>query len=269
MTSPITPEAAVYDIKSLNSAVVSPDGTSIVYVVGHTDRETGRNAGNIWRCDIDGGNQRQLTHAGDSNGNPAWSPDGKSLAYVAKREGDHPGAIVVLPLAGGESRIVTRHASGPSGIQWSPDGSSIAYVVEVDPVNLEETPKDKNAAPPVIVVDRLDYKLDGRGVFNTKRRQIHIVDVESGDRRRLGDLSVHYGHPMWSPDGKTISANVRPASSSSMSNPARCGRHRHRAATPAAGGCRTDRGFSSSATRRLPRPRIITLWTRPQASPAR
>jgi dipeptidyl aminopeptidase/acylaminoacyl peptidase len=206
MTTSISPESSIYDIKSLNSAVVSPDGTSIVYVVGQVDRKTGFNVGHLWRCDIDGGNQRQITQSGASNGDPVWSPDGSSIAYVSLRDGDHPGAIAVLPLSGGESRIVTRHVATPSSLAWSPDGRSIAYAVEVDPDNLEEKPKDKNAAPAVIVVDRLDYKLDGRGAYNTTRRQVHVVDVESGERRRLTGPDVHHGRPIWSPDGKTIAA---------------------------------------------------------------
>jgi dipeptidyl aminopeptidase/acylaminoacyl peptidase len=204
MSSPITPESAVYDVKSLNSSIVSPDGSSVAYVVSQTDRKTGKGVGHIWLCDIDGGNPRQLTQSGATNGYPAWSPDGASIAYVSQRDGDHPGAIVVLPLSGGESRVITKHASGPSSIAWSPNGTSIAYQVEVDPDNPDETPRAKDEAPPVIVVDRLDYKLDGRGVFNRKRTQVHVVDVESGERRRLSGPEVHHTSPRWSPDGSTI-----------------------------------------------------------------
>lgn len=206
MSQALTPESAVYDIKSLSEAVVSPDGESIAYVVEQTDRTTGKAVGHVWLIDIDGTNQRQLSRSGVTNGSPAWSPDSLSIAYVSRRDGDHPGAIVILPLAGGESRILTRHSAGPSAIAWSPDGKAIAYQVEVDPDNLEETPRASDAPLPVIVVDRLDYKLDGRGIFNRCHTAVHLVDVESGERRRLTDPSINHRVPRWSPDGSAIAA---------------------------------------------------------------
>jgi dipeptidyl aminopeptidase/acylaminoacyl peptidase len=213
MTSPITPEIAVYELTSLTGAKVSPDGTSILYHLAQTDRESGATRSQVWRCSIDGAHPRQISHAGVSNAGAAWSPDGTSIAWVSRRDGDHPGAIVVLPLDGGEARVVTSHASMPSSLRWSPDGRSIAYIVETDPDNPEEKPKDPKAPAPVIVVDRLDYKLDGRGVYNRQRQQCFVVDVETGNRRQLSDPETHAGSPSWSPDGKTLAVTTDLANS--------------------------------------------------------
>lgn len=48
---PITPEAAVYDIKAAGSPRISPDRKRIVYAVGKTDRETGKGISQLWLCD--------------------------------------------------------------------------------------------------------------------------------------------------------------------------------------------------------------------------
>ncbi|HWV35899.1 MAG TPA: hypothetical protein VNZ55_09700, partial [Thermomicrobiales bacterium] len=105
MTVQITPERAIYDLPSLGSPKISPDGTRIAYVRSQVNKETNKNESQIWLCDIDGGNRRRLTWTGPVNANPVWSPDGNRLAYVSKRDGDHPLAICVLDFAGGESRI--------------------------------------------------------------------------------------------------------------------------------------------------------------------
>ena len=198
----------MYDIKSIGSATFSPDGSAILYAISQTDRESGQNVSQVWVCDPDGRNQRQVSQNGKTNAGPVWSPDGPAIAWSSRRDGDHPGAIVVLSLDGGDARIVTSHLNSPSSLAWSPDGKSIAYVVEIDPDNLDEEPPKPGATPPVTVIDRLDYKLDGRGIYNRKRRQIHVVDVETGDRKRLTGLDVTHSVPRWSPDGQTIACIV-------------------------------------------------------------
>lgn len=80
----------------------------------------------------EGGEARQLT-AGDWNvGAPAWSPDGKAIAYCANRDEDRDTSEVadiwVVPVEGGAGRKVTRGRGPVATPAWSPDGWSIAYV---------------------------------------------------------------------------------------------------------------------------------------------
>ena len=59
----------------------------------------------IWICERDGANARQLTNlAGPSAGAPNWSPDGSQIVFDARLPGS---AIFVIPAAGGaEARVV-------------------------------------------------------------------------------------------------------------------------------------------------------------------
>src|SRR5690606_32088639 len=52
------------------------------------------------------------------------------------------------------------------------------------------------------------YKQDGRGYLNDKRLHVWVVDVESGERRRVTSEAVDYAFPLWSPDGTKLSAQV-------------------------------------------------------------
>jgi len=56
----------------------------------------------LWLLDVASGASRRLTANKASDTSPAFSPDGKRLAFLSKREGDAAAQIYVLPLDGGE-----------------------------------------------------------------------------------------------------------------------------------------------------------------------
>jgi len=87
----------------------------------------------LWVMPAGGGEARQVTDGRAEDGQPAWSPDGREIAFTSDRSaerdrrfGGH--AVHVVDVATGSVRRVTpdnRFASLPS---WSPDGRSIAYL---------------------------------------------------------------------------------------------------------------------------------------------
>ena len=202
--SPITPEHAIYGIPTLAGATISPDGARIAWVRTQVNQATNTSESQIWLANADGSDARQLTQVGTGNAQPTWSPDSTAIAYVSKRDGDHPFAIALLTFDGGESLILTSHDKSPSNLAWSPDGSTIAYVKPVDPENPNETPRDPKAPPAVRVVTRIDYKQDGIGFVNDVRTQLFTVDVASGERTQRTSELVDHVQPHWSPDGAKL-----------------------------------------------------------------
>ena len=204
---PLTPDALVYDTTSAADPQVSPDGTRLLYTVGRVDRAADRPVSNVWLSDIDGSDARQLTWSGNANREARWSPDGQSIAFVSDRvEGSS--TIFVLPVAGpGEARELTRHRQAVGHLAWSPDGQSIAYTTAFDPENPDEQPH-VGRAPKVRVTRRLDYKQDNRGYLGDVRTQVFVVDVASGERRRVTSHPHDHWYPQWSPDGQTLAARV-------------------------------------------------------------
>ncbi|MEO6682772.1 MAG: S9 family peptidase [Ginsengibacter sp.] len=79
----------------------------------------------------------QLTTAKEGASQPAWSPDGKHLAFT--RRAGEKSQIFVLSMEGGEPMQLTTFQYGASSPKWSPDGKKILFSSSI---SLEELLKD-------------------------------------------------------------------------------------------------------------------------------
>ena len=75
----------LYRTRNVSDVHVSPDGTSIVYVLTSSDLARARRTSRLWIMDADGKNARQLTE--ESASSPAFSPDGRTLSFVGSKDG--------------------------------------------------------------------------------------------------------------------------------------------------------------------------------------
>jgi dipeptidyl aminopeptidase/acylaminoacyl peptidase len=82
--------------------------------------------------DVESGEVRQLTNGDFNHSSPAWSPDGKHLAFAADRSAEwdlRSGSdIWIIPHGGGSPRRLTDGAGVWSEPCFSPDGSQVAFV---------------------------------------------------------------------------------------------------------------------------------------------
>jgi dipeptidyl aminopeptidase/acylaminoacyl peptidase len=118
-------------IKRATDLQLSPDGSSIAYVVTVMDRDANRGASDIWLVPARGGEPRRLTSSPAADMNPRWSPDGRTIAFISTRSGS-PQVWKIDP-NGGEAVQVTRISTGASGVVWSPKGTHLAFVSSVFP----------------------------------------------------------------------------------------------------------------------------------------
>lgn len=100
---------------------VTPDGRHIVY---YSDLKGG--VRHIWRMDVDGGNQIQLTD-GEGENDPTCSPDGRWVVYtkLETKGGDRPN-LWKIPIDGGAPARLTHEFSLKPSV--SPDGKLIACI---------------------------------------------------------------------------------------------------------------------------------------------
>jgi dipeptidyl aminopeptidase/acylaminoacyl peptidase len=122
----------LWDLERIGGPVVSPDGRWVVAPVTRYTVADDKSHTDLWLFATDGSVERPLTQHGAAAGQAVFSPDGRSLAFVTRREGDDAGQIYVLPMdAPGEARRLTEVATGVSAPAWV--GEHIYFISSVWP----------------------------------------------------------------------------------------------------------------------------------------
>ena len=169
----------------------------------------------IYVMDIDGKNLQQLTDHPAYEYKPAFSPDGRWMAYVSSRH-DGYREIYVMNLRTKVSHRLTNHPKHDSNPAWSPDGRWIAfesnragmhdiYKIEPDGENLQRLTHEGSNHLPAWSPDSQSIAFVFRPAPGEGGRSgIYIMDADGGNPRHLANQPQAGNTPTWSPDGKQI-----------------------------------------------------------------
>ena len=199
MASPITPDL-VYSLVNVSGPDISADGSKVVFVKSCVDGETGEDRSQVQMLDLDTGSAASFTQ-GPKDGNPQFSPDGESLAFL-RPDDKKRRQVWVIKTNGGEAVQITTLRGGVSDFTWAPDGQSLAVVSNVDPDQPEDD-HDAKKDPLVKVVNRIKYRHDVLGWRGDGHRQIFVVEI-GGEARQLTHGDYENYAPVWSPDSSQI-----------------------------------------------------------------
>ena len=209
---------------------LSPDGSRVAFTVKRTATGKEGYRQSIWMAPADGSSDvRQVTIGARTDRLPRFSPDGRTLAFLSDRrlqveeEPDRPRSardrddcdqVYLLPLDGGEARRLTDLPRSVDEYWWSPDSSTLAVLtsslgrtVADDRRRRGRPPKPKpGEAPPsdYRYIDRLGYQANGAGFVDDREAHIWLVDVVTGETRRLLAGPSAESQLAWSPDGTRI-----------------------------------------------------------------
>jgi dipeptidyl aminopeptidase/acylaminoacyl peptidase len=211
----------LWTIKRVGSPTLSPDGRFACASVTAYDMDKNEGRTELWLYPMDAGKARRLT-AGDKDSEPHWSPDGKWIAFTAKRKEDEEAQIYVIAPDGGEARRLTALATGASALRWFPDGKRIAFVswvwpdLKTDKEQAKRKKERKESKVKACLTERKEYRFWDHWLVDGREPHVHTVDVATG---RVHDLLAGTGlalqpwepsadHYDISPDGQELALTV-------------------------------------------------------------
>ena len=123
-------------INTISAVTLTKDGRNAAFVVTAIEPESDTSkwehkyTSQLWTISTEpGAMPRQLTFNKEGASQPAWSPDGKQLAFVRTIDGRPQ--IFIMSFTGGEPMQLTKFKYGASAPRWSPDGKKIAFTASV------------------------------------------------------------------------------------------------------------------------------------------
>jgi dipeptidyl aminopeptidase/acylaminoacyl peptidase len=131
----------IFLMKRVGPPALSPDGRWAVFSVVDPSYVEANQASDLWIVATDGSAApRRLTNTKGGESGVEWSPDGRKIAFGARREDDSTSQIYVLGiLEGGEATRVTNVSTGASAPHWRPDGRAILFSSMIYPGALTDS----------------------------------------------------------------------------------------------------------------------------------
>lgn len=218
-TTPLTAEK-VWQVARPSGLTVSPDGQRAIFSLTKFDLATDKGNADLQLLELGTGKMTALTSHADNDTQPAWSPDGRQVAFISKRGADQ-NQLMLMNVFGGEAKALTDLPVAVTAPTWFNDGKKILFVAEVPKdfdgdfkklkTRLEAEKKQKTTAR---ITENRVYRFWDHFLDEGRFQHFFSLDLASGDIRQLSTgfdkIMNLQGNPQFdlSPDGKTIAVSA-------------------------------------------------------------
>tara|TARA_B110000503_G_C7162794_1_gene420465 strand:- start:164 stop:2149 length:1986 start_codon:yes stop_codon:yes gene_type:complete len=202
----LAPES-YWDIQSVRSPLVSPDGENIIYAKRYIDKKNDSYITELWIMQNDSSNQRFLL----DGSNPKWSPDGLKIAFVKEDKNDVP-QIHLRHLQNQSESKITNFSDGVKDYAWSKDGTRFLFssFQEYDDdwiisIPGKEKGQDYDWTEDPKVVTSMHWRADQVGELESGENHLYLVDANGGSAVKVSDWGLDYiDHLQWLNDSQVL-----------------------------------------------------------------
>jgi len=228
---------ALWALKRIGPPTLSPDGRLACAPVTSYDMQTNEPTTELWLFPTglparDAALRTRRLTAGDKDSEPRWSPDGRWIAFTAKRRDDAEPQVYVIAPDGGEATRLTSLATAAVGVKWFPDSKRIAFISAVwpdlssDAAQAKRMKARRESKVKAHVTERAEFRFWDHWLTDGREPHVFAVEVTGG---RAVDLLAGTGLslPPWepaahdydiAPDGRQIALTVDLAPEPGMMN---------------------------------------------------
>ena len=192
---------------------ISPDGNFVVFSWTGPNPE---DAPDLWIKAVDGDALRRLTETLFAETSPAWSPDGRDIAFLRAGQG-----VFVISVLGGTERKI---ADTGSALGWTPDGRALLVRDRardkphgIFKIDLDSGLREQVTQAPLGIGDwTFDVSPDGQTLAFVRSEvpgvsDVYVVPLSGGEVRRRTRWNASISRVAWTPGGRDILYSVKEA----------------------------------------------------------